>query len=78
MGEVLSIAEIEARFDSEWVLLEDPETTASQEILGGRLLLHSKDKAEVHRKLREMGEQGPKFVAIFYVGLPPKGMEFVL
>jgi hypothetical protein len=27
MGEVLSIAEIEAKFDSEWVLIEDPRTT---------------------------------------------------
>jgi hypothetical protein len=33
--EVLTIAEIESRFASEWVLLGDPETNAALEVQGG-------------------------------------------
>lgn len=32
MDEVLSITEIEAKFDSEWVLIEDPRTDEALEV----------------------------------------------
>jgi hypothetical protein len=35
MDDVLSITEIEARFDSEWVLIEDPRTNDALEVHGG-------------------------------------------
>ena len=47
MGEVMSLAEILGEFKSEWVLLEDPETTESLEVKGGKVLWHSKDRDEV-------------------------------
>ena len=37
MSESMTIEEIETRFDSEWVLLEDPETDENL-IKGGKLL----------------------------------------
>ena len=49
-GEVLTLAEINSRFPSEWVLLEDPETTKSLEIIRGRLLFHGKSKDELYRQ----------------------------
>lgn len=35
MGEAISFAEIKKRFDSEWILLEDPQTREGLEIESG-------------------------------------------
>jgi hypothetical protein len=35
MDEVLTIAEIEGKFESEWVLIEDPSTNEALEVRGG-------------------------------------------
>ena len=52
MNEVMSWAEIENQFKSEWVLLEDPRTTEAFEIKKGKVLWHCKDKDELYRKAR--------------------------
>jgi hypothetical protein len=75
MSEVLSFAEIKARFKSEWVLLEDPRTTSSLEVKSGKVLCHSKDKDEVYRKARHLR---PKHSAILYTGKMPRGKVIVL
>jgi hypothetical protein len=75
MNEFLSLAEIQARFESEWVLLEDPETTESLEVKSGRVLWHSKDRDEVYRKARELR---PKHSALLYTGRLPEKMVVVL
>jgi hypothetical protein len=75
MSGVMTIEEIRAAFDSEWVLLEDPQTAESLEVKGGKVLWHSKDRDEIGRKAIELR---PKHSAIFYVGKPPEDMEFVL
>jgi hypothetical protein len=36
---MFSIKEIESQFDSEWVLVEDPQTNETLEILGGKMAL---------------------------------------
>ena len=75
MDEVMSQAEIATRFESEWVLLEDPETTDALEVKSGKVLLHSKDRDEVYRKARELQ---PRHSAILYTGTLPEGMVIVL
>ncbi len=75
MSEVMSLAEIHTRFVSEWVLLEDPETTESLEVRRGKVLWHSKDRDEVYRKARELQ---PKHSAILYTGTLPEEMAVVL
>ncbi len=75
MSEVMSLAEIHARFESEWVLLEDPETTESLEVKSGKVLWHSKDRDEVYRKARELR---PEHSAILYTGRLPEGTAVVL
>lgn len=42
MEAVMNIADIESRFDSEWVLVEDPQTNESHEVLRGKVVYHSK------------------------------------
>ncbi|MGD0693753.1 MAG: hypothetical protein ABSB82_02760 [Terriglobia bacterium] len=65
MNEVMTWAEIESRFKSEWVLLEDPEATEALEVKGGKVLWHGKDRHEVYRKAMELR---PKHSAILYIG----------
>ncbi len=73
--ETLSLAEIQAWFDSEWVLLEDPETTPSLEVQGGRVLWHSKDRDEVYRKAQELH---PEYSAVLFTGQLPEEAVVVL
>lgn len=75
MDKILSIAEIGSYFDSEWVLVEDPETDERLEVQRGKVLWHSKDREEVNRKLLELR---PQRFALLYIGAPAKDMEFVL
>jgi hypothetical protein len=75
MGEVMTIAEIEAQFESEWVLVEDPQTNEALEVQSGKVLYHSKDRDEFDRKVLEFR---PKRFAVLYTGKPPEGMEIIL
>jgi hypothetical protein len=49
MNEVLTIEEIQSRFDSEWVLIGDPVTDEGNHVLSGQVLAHSRDRDEVYR-----------------------------
>ncbi len=40
----MTISEIESEFDSEWVLVDEPETNEQLEVLKGKVLHHSKDR----------------------------------
>ena len=75
MDKVMSWAEIEATFDSEWVLIEDPELTPMLEIIRGKVVFHGKDKDKLHQKMRELL---PLRSAVIFVGDPPKDLEFIL
>lgn len=73
----MTIQEIESEFDSEWVLIQDPETSEGREVLGGMVLLHSKDRDEVYRMAIAM-TQRPKRIAIHFTGEMPEGTAVVL
>jgi hypothetical protein len=75
MNEVLTVAEIKSKYDSEWVLIEDPLTNEALEVQSGRVLYHSKGRDEFDRKA--LGFH-PKRFAVLYTGEPPEGMEFAL
>ncbi len=75
MGDVLMIAQIEARFTSEWVLVEDPETNQALEVQRGKVRWHSKDREEVYRKAVELR---PKRFAVLYTGRMPEDTAIVL
>jgi len=66
---------MQTRFASEWVLIEDPETTETLEVKSGKVLWHSKDRDEIYRKARELK---PKHSAIAYTGRVPEEMVVVL
>jgi hypothetical protein len=75
MSEVLTIAEIEAQFAAEWVLVEDPQTNKALEVQCGKVLYHSKDRDEVYREAVRLR---PKRFAMLYTGTLPKDTAVVL
>ena len=75
MNEEMTIAEIESQFESEWVLIEDPRTDEQLQILGGRVLFHSKDRDAVYRKAVSLR---PKRSAVVYTGQIPEETAVVL
>ena len=74
-GSVMSWKEIEDAFDSEWVLIEDPEHTPSLEIVRGKVIFHSKDRAELNAKMAELPRMHH---AVIYIGGLPEGWEMIL
>jgi len=75
MDEMMTISQIEARFLSEWVLVENPQTDETLEVQRGTLLWHSKDRDEVYRKAIELH---PKRFAVLYTGKIPSDTAIVL
>jgi hypothetical protein len=75
VDEVLTIAQIEAKFDSEWVLIEDPLTDEALGVQSGAVRWHSKDREEVYRRAVEIR---PKRFAIVYTGKMPQDTAIVL
>ena len=75
MDKVMSWAEIEAAFDSEWVLIEDPEMTGVQEVVRGNVIFHGSEKEDLYCKLEELQ---PACSAIRFVGRLPEGWEMML
>lgn len=79
MKEVLTIAELKARFPDEWVLLTDPETTEVHEVLSGTVILHSKDREEFDQKMIQLCEERPPgHIAVLYTGEMPEDIIFAL
>jgi hypothetical protein len=75
MEEMLTITQIEAQFESEWVLLENPQTNEALEVQGGKVCWHSKDRDEGYRKAIELR---PKRFAMVYTGKMPNNTAIVL
>jgi hypothetical protein len=75
MEQEMTIEEIESQFDSEWVLVGEPETNEQLEVLKGTVLHHSKDREEVYRRLVNLR---PKRSAILYTGEIPEDTVVVL
>ena len=74
-GDLLTMDQIRARFNAEWVLIEDPETTLMNEIIRGRVTWHGKDREEGWRRARASQAAS---LAVWYIGEPPKDMAFLL
>ncbi len=75
MERIMTISEIESEFDSEWVLVDEPETNEQLEVLRGKVIHHSRDRDEVYRKAVNLR---PKRSAILYTGSIPEGTVVVL
>lgn len=75
MYNIMTVEEMKTQFESEWVLVENPQTNDALEVLKGKILHHSKDRDEVYRKAVALR---PKRSAIVYTGEIPEDMEVAL
>lgn len=75
MTKLLTTQEIKNQYQSEWVLLDNPETTDTLEIIRGKVAFHSKDRDEVYRKLLELN---PASSSIIYTGELPANTAIIL
>ncbi len=75
MNEVMTMTEIAAHFDAEWILVEDPQTDAALAVQAGRVRHHSKDRDEIYRLAAALR---PGRFAILYTGVMPENTAIVL
>jgi hypothetical protein len=75
MIQVLTLAQMESQFTSEWILVEDPQTNAALEVQSGKVICHSPDREEVYRKAVQLR---PKHFAVLYTGKMPQDSAIVL
>jgi hypothetical protein len=74
-NDVLTVEEIRASFDFEWVLLGDLVADPTPHVRAGRVLFHSKDRDEVYQ---QAGALRPMQFAILYTGIMPPDTAILL
>lgn len=77
MAEVLTRAEIEAKYDGEWVFIGDPEFDEQMRVVSGRVLVHNKDRDEFDRQALALAPR-PKEGAFLYLGKMPEHILLVI
>ena len=75
VAHVMSIKEMSECFVGEWLLVGDPQTSETMDVLAGTVLHHSKDRDEVYRKAVALH---PKRSAILFTGELPADTAIVL
>ena len=68
MSEILTRAEIQSQFESEWVLVEDPVLDEHLDVVQGKVACHSRDRDEVDRRAIEL--QLPHAAYLFTGNIP--------
>ena len=71
----MTVEDMRAQFEAEWILIEDPLTYESLDILGDKVVHHAKDRDEVYR---QAVARRPKRCAILYTGQIPEDTAIVL
>jgi hypothetical protein len=62
----LTMAEIEAKYPNQWVLINKPKATKSQEVLGGYVIYHGSDKLALYDVVGKLPT--PFDIAVRYTG----------
>ena len=75
MDELLSVEEIEEKYDSEWILVGQSELDEHYRLVRGRVIWHSKDRDEIYQKLIELH---PRDAATLYTGQIPSDTAVIL
>lgn len=66
MTETFTVEEINRRYPGRWVLIGDPETDESLEVLRGKVLYHGKCRDEMYQAAKAL--PSPKHFASHYSG----------
>ncbi len=75
MDQILTIKEVGIQFDSEWVLLANPNVDEFGQVVSGTVVSHSKDRDEVYLRAIELKL---KSSATLYTGKIPQGTAIIL
>ena len=75
--EILTMDEIQRRFDSEWVLIADPETDQFHKVLAGKVVYHNSDRRVFDREVLKL-DPHPSDFAVFFTGKTPEGVSYLL
>ncbi len=75
VGQIMSAEEINSTFESEWVLVGNPEVEENLIVKRGKVLWHGKNKEELYRAVDELN---PKSAAFLYTGRVIKEGEALL
>lgn len=75
--EALTIDEIKKRYDSEWVLIADPETDEHFSVLGGKVVYHHPDRVAFDRDVLKLTPH-PSDFAVLFTGKTPEGVSYLL
>ena len=75
MEQQMTVEEIRAQFEAEWVLVEDPVTNENLDVLEGKVVHHARDRDEVYRLAVA---RRPKRYAILFTGKMPANTAIVL
>ena len=71
LAEVLTRAEIEAKYDGEWVLVGDPKTDEQMRVISGTVLVHHRDQGEFSRQMLALTPR-PRQAATLWFGKMPE------
>lgn len=75
----LTMAEIEATYPNEWVLIANPtKKRKTQQVTGGHVVIHCADRVEYWRLLGEWDDPQVKELATQYVGKFPEDEDVML
>ena len=69
--DVLTLSQMEARYPDEWLLIESPELDDDMEIIKGRIIAHSPDRALVFQYDKQ---HRPRSAAYLFTGALPDAM----
>lgn len=75
MSQIMTLAEIQNQFDSEWILVGDPQLNDQNDVISGVVLCHSRDRDDLDRVALRMR---PKRSAVLYTGKIADGAVIVL
>ncbi len=73
-NERLTLEEMEQKYPDEWLFIIDCEHSENTELLSGRVLVHSKSRADIY----EASGHYKGGAAIRYTGELPEGMHYLL
>ncbi|HEX9004130.1 MAG TPA: hypothetical protein VGB07_29730, partial [Blastocatellia bacterium] len=62
--EVLTIEEIKKKYDSEWVLIADPDTDEHFNLLRGNVVHHNRDRVAFDREVLQIPNHPKDFAVI--------------
>lgn len=66
----MTIEEIETQFDGEWVLVGDPETNESLEVMRGKVLCHSANRDVVYAAMGTAGREFRRTATLCFKEIP--------